>query len=221
MQTDILRILMENELEPIILTSGPKSIKSYLDNTPFKNIPICKLETEAYDQNSNKLIVRVLRMVRLFSLRTQTVSDLFAMEIEDSKRHNNINNKIVTYIVRILVFIAKLHPSIVHSMIRIENKLAFVQANKSFFDQFKPNILLTTSINISPNKIKGDINKLLLFMLKQKYEGSCNKDGYIIKDSIQLINRSIGQIRTINNKSITNYKVSYKSDIIIPSENGN
>ena len=80
-------------------------------------------------------------------------------------------------------------------------------------------ILLTTSINISPNKIKGDINKLLLFILKQKYEGSCNKDGYIIKDSIQLINRSIGQIRTINNKSITNYNVTYKSDIIIPSEN--
>jgi len=194
MQTDILRILIENELEPIILTSGPKSIKSYLDNTPFKNIPICKLETEAYDQNSNKLIVRVLRMVRLFSLRTQTVSDLFAMEIADSKRHNNINNKIVTYIVRILVFIAKLHPSIVQAMIRIENKLAFVQANKSFFDQFKPNILLTTSI------------------------GTFDHDAYVLRESTKRKIKTISYILSWDNTTVRGYGINQSSNIITWSE---
>jgi len=80
-------------------------------------------------------------------------------------------------------------------------------------------MLLTTSINISPDKIRGDINKLILFILKKKYEGVCNKDGFILKDSITLVNRSIGEIRTINNKSIINYKITYRADIITPSIN--
>ena len=36
--------------------------------------------------------------------------------------------------------------------------------------------LLTTTINILPQKIKGDINKLLLSTIKKKYEGVCNND---------------------------------------------
>jgi len=79
-------------------------------------------------------------------------------------------------------------------------------------------LILTTSLNIKPSKIKGDINQLLLYMLKKKYEGVCNKDGYIMKGSIEILTRSIGEIKTINNESILTYNITYKSDVICPSE---
>ena len=77
--------------------------------------------------------------------------------------------------------------------------------------------ILTDIINIQANKIKGDINQLILFNLKKKYEGVCNKDGYVMKDSIELINRSIGQVKTIDGESIVMYHITYKADIISPS----
>jgi DNA-directed RNA polymerase subunit E'/Rpb7 len=78
-------------------------------------------------------------------------------------------------------------------------------------------ILSTTNVNIHPSDLSSDINQMILLNLKKRYEGVCNKDGYIIKDSIQLINRSIGQIKTINNISFINFNVTYSSDIIYPS----
>jgi DNA-directed RNA polymerase subunit E'/Rpb7 len=77
--------------------------------------------------------------------------------------------------------------------------------------------VLTTNVNISPNSLKADINNTLLVLLKQKYEGVCNKDGYIVKDSIDIVNRSIGEIKTLNNSSLINYNITYKCNIISPS----
>ena len=77
--------------------------------------------------------------------------------------------------------------------------------------------LLTASINIEPHRIKGDINKLILYNLKKRYESVCNKDGYIEKDSIELINRSIGELKNIENKSYIIYNITYKATVISPS----
>ena len=77
--------------------------------------------------------------------------------------------------------------------------------------------LLTRSINLHSNKLKGDVNELLLKELK-KYEGYCNKDGYIQQDSVELINRSMGEIKTINGVSYIVYQVTYKANILSPAE---
>ena len=74
--------------------------------------------------------------------------------------------------------------------------------------------LLSTSINISPRDIKGNIINLILYNLRKRYEGVCNKDGYIEKDSIEVINRSIGMVKIINNISYITYYVTYKSSVI-------
>ena len=78
--------------------------------------------------------------------------------------------------------------------------------------------LLTTSINVEAKNIKGDINELLYKYLKQKYEGVCNKDGYIQKDSLQIMNRSVGEVKTINNTSYIIYNLTYKANIYSPTK---
>ena len=53
------------------------------------------------------------------------------------------------------------------------------------------NQILVTSLNISSSDLKKDIDKLILFKLKEKYEDICTENGFIVKDSIKLINTSI------------------------------
>lgn len=83
--------------------------------------------------------------------------------------------------------------------------------------KYTTTILSTTNVNINPRDLIGDVDKMILLNLKKRYEGVCNKDGFIVKDTIQLVNRSIGEIKTINNHSFINFNVSYSSDIIYPS----
>lgn len=76
--------------------------------------------------------------------------------------------------------------------------------------------LLTTSINIECKNIVGDINELLYKYLKKKYEGVCNKDGYVQTDSLQIVNRSVGEVKTINGTSYIIYNITYKANIYSP-----
>tara|TARA_Y100000389_G_scaffold185993_1_gene205938 strand:- start:652 stop:1149 length:498 start_codon:yes stop_codon:yes gene_type:complete len=76
--------------------------------------------------------------------------------------------------------------------------------------------LLTTSINVEIKNIQGDINQIIYKLLKKKYEGVCNKDGYVENDSLQIINRSIGEVKTINNTSYIVYNITYKANIYSP-----
>ncbi len=77
--------------------------------------------------------------------------------------------------------------------------------------------LLTRSVNLPIDKLRGDVNELLYKEL-QRYEGYCNKDGYIQKNTIELLNRSMGEIKTINGVSYVVYQVSYKANILSPAE---
>ena len=76
--------------------------------------------------------------------------------------------------------------------------------------------LLTTSLNIDARSLQGDVNSLLLTKLKQKYEGVCNKDGFIKHNSLEIVNRSMGEITTINGTSYVVYQITYKAVVLSP-----
>ena len=76
--------------------------------------------------------------------------------------------------------------------------------------------LLTTSINIQSRELQGDVNELLLTKLQKKYEGVCNKDGFIKQGSLQIVNRSMGEIKTINSQSYIVYQITYKATVLSP-----
>ena len=78
--------------------------------------------------------------------------------------------------------------------------------------------ILSTKLNIKSNELNKDINGLILHKLKQKYENICTENGFIIKDSINLINRELGKIITIDNINYISYLVKYNAEIIYPSE---
>tara|TARA_Y100000385_G_C13091420_1_gene638977 strand:- start:2067 stop:2564 length:498 start_codon:yes stop_codon:yes gene_type:complete len=74
--------------------------------------------------------------------------------------------------------------------------------------------ILVTSLNIDSGDLNKDIDRFVLHKLKDKYEDICTENGFIVKDSIKLINRNLGTINTINNSSYITYIVRYSADII-------
>ena len=80
-----------------------------------------------------------------------------------------------------------------------------------------PISILTATISIPFSRInKKNIDKLLLYKLKNMYEKKCCSHGYIKEDSIEIVQRSQGKIRNIDNISYISYEVNYKIDTFNP-----
>jgi len=84
-------------------------------------------------------------------------------------------------------------------------------------DYVKEQMLTTTvllnSTDISKTK---NIDGLLKHKLKSEYENMCNKHGYVLKDSVQIKNRSIGKLVNHNNESMIEYQITMKTGVIYP-----
>ena len=78
--------------------------------------------------------------------------------------------------------------------------------------------LLTITIQINASDIyrTKNIDGLIKYKLKEQLEGVCGKYGYVIKDSISIINRSIGKAITHNEQSKIEYNLTYKMNVILP-----
>ncbi len=75
----------------------------------------------------------------------------------------------------------------------------------------------TKEIHVNSSDIRSTIGDAIESKLKKDMEGLCCEDGYIIKDSIKIIERSIGRIISINNQSKVTYNIKYSCSIITPS----
>jgi len=78
--------------------------------------------------------------------------------------------------------------------------------------------LLQTVLVLDPRDITNDIDNLVKNKLKDNIEGKCHEDGYIIRDSVRIIKRNIGSIVTDNGKSVIKYPISYRAQLIYPTE---
>ena len=77
---------------------------------------------------------------------------------------------------------------------------------------------LTTKINIKPNELNQNINEIIFLKLKELTEGVCINEGYVITDSIDIINKYIGKIINLNNKSYIEYCINYSAIILSPNK---
>ena len=59
---------------------------------------------------------------------------------------------------------------------------------------FRP-IKFRTTIILTPSEINKDFETTILTKLKLNYENICSKYGYIKKDTIKIIKRSVGQLK--------------------------
>ena len=78
--------------------------------------------------------------------------------------------------------------------------------------------LLTTTIQINSSDIyrTKNIDGLIKYRLKEQLESVCGKYGYVVRDSISIVKRSIGKAVTHNEESKIEYNLTYKMKVILP-----
>ena len=79
--------------------------------------------------------------------------------------------------------------------------------------------LLTSTLILDPKDLNGDIDNIVKMKLKENVEGKSYEDGYIIKDSVRIIQRGLGNIVTNGKNSEIKYRIKYKAKVVSPSEN--
>ena len=84
----------------------------------------------------------------------------------------------------------------------------------------KKDILFTTSIQLNSKECSKckSIDGLIIYKLKKENENLCNKHGYVLENSLKVLNRSIGKIVTHDNISMIEYNITMKLCVIYPCE---
>ena len=77
---------------------------------------------------------------------------------------------------------------------------------------------LETIETISPSELKdtNNINKIIVKKIKNKIGDKCNSEGYIQKNSIKLIKRTIGKINAAHFTGDVHFNIVYEASICIP-----
>jgi DNA-directed RNA polymerase subunit E'/Rpb7 len=73
---------------------------------------------------------------------------------------------------------------------------------------------LTKKVKIHSKFIQRNIQASLLAQLKMQYQGRCSAEGYINKDSLTIINYSLGRVDYL--KGGVNYDVTIQADVCLP-----
>lgn len=80
------------------------------------------------------------------------------------------------------------------------------------------NEILTEKIQIDFSEINTkDINTKIYTLLKNKIENKCYKSGYIIQNSIKIINKTLGKIVNYDSTSMIEYNIRFSVKIIKPT----
>ena len=73
---------------------------------------------------------------------------------------------------------------------------------------------LTKKVHIQSKFIQKNIQASLLTQLKMNYEGHCSSEGFIRRDSITIINYSLGRVNYIEGG--VDYHTTFQADICLP-----
>lgn len=77
---------------------------------------------------------------------------------------------------------------------------------------------LKEKLLLMPNQITNNINSLLLTLLKKKVGNKCIKEGYVEKNSIKILKRSIGKINSAYLNGSMSFSIIYTANVCNPKK---
>ena len=72
------------------------------------------------------------------------------------------------------------------------------------------------TITLTPDKLAGDLDETLLDYLKREVGNKCTRYGYIDRDSITVLKRSIGSVNSTYLNGSLKYDLTYKANVCNP-----
>jgi DNA-directed RNA polymerase subunit E'/Rpb7 len=91
-----------------------------------------------------------------------------------------------------------------------------LQNHNNLSDELFNEFLLKEKIIIEPKDLNHKINKILEEKLKEKIEEKCISEGFVKKDSIEIIKKGLGELRGSQFNGNMSYELLYKAQICNP-----
>ena len=79
-------------------------------------------------------------------------------------------------------------------------------------------IQLNRSIGLKPSEINSGIEDTLLFKLREEIEGKCIKEGYAMPNSVEIVNRSLGEVQLSHFNGSMLYHCNFIVKVCNPNE---
>ena len=79
-------------------------------------------------------------------------------------------------------------------------------------------MILEHKVSVLPDEIDRNMNDILLPKVKDQLGNKCHKYGYIKKESIQIVQRSLGAVESSHFNGNIIYHVKIEADVCIPME---
>ena len=76
----------------------------------------------------------------------------------------------------------------------------------------------THTLTLSASDIRGNLDRILEQHLKREVGDKCTRYGYIDRDSVVIVRRSIGSINTVSLNGSLRYDVAYRANVCNPLE---
>ena len=74
-------------------------------------------------------------------------------------------------------------------------------------------------IHIHPKFLNGSLNEAIVAQIRQKVEGLCNRNGFVKKNSVSLLKRSVGLASSNESNGYVSFDVFYQVSICHPVAN--
>ena len=79
-------------------------------------------------------------------------------------------------------------------------------------------INLSKTIGLLPNELNNNIDVTLLNKLKEEIEGKCISEGYVMPNTLSIINRSLGNVLVSHFNGTIIYNINYSVKVCNPLE---
>jgi len=97
-------------------------------------------------------------------------------------------------------------------------KILFKYYNKYIMNNLFISTKIKSSFSVEPKDLNSNLNKIILKKIKENVEGKCIKNGYVRKNSVKLIKRSLGKSLTSHFNGNVIFHVEYLVDLCNPLE---
>lgn len=91
-----------------------------------------------------------------------------------------------------------------------------ININNNFDENLYNELLLTENILIPPEKFNSKINVFIEESLKKKIENKCICEGYVKSNSINIVKKSIGNLKGSQFNGYINYEILFKALVCSP-----
>jgi len=79
-------------------------------------------------------------------------------------------------------------------------------------------VQLNRSVGLKPGEINNGIDDTLLFRLKDEIEGKCIKEGFAMPNSVEIVNRSLGEVQLSHFNGSMLYHCNFVVKVCNPNE---